>query len=386
MNNYSKVLRLMSFILFLVVLGAVAGTRAQDAKPASGAAPDVLVLSDGDVLHGKLVKAVGGKVTFHTGSLGDVEVAWDKIKELHAAEKFSVLEKSVKLRGKKSTAQIPTGTIDVEGAAITVHGENAPAAPIAVKNAAFVVDADAMDNQIHREPSFFGGWNGAATAGATLVQATQNQYTFSGGIGLVRTVPTVSWLDPRNRTQFDFTGSFGKITQPGTTPSKSAIYHMDVERDEYISSRLFLLVQAAWDHNFAQDLQLQQIYGGGLGVALMKMPRQEADAKATVQYEKQSFIGGTEGNQNLIGSTFALNYVRRSRLFAFTQELDFVPAYNTPSAYSASENDTVAFPTYKNFAFSVGTIDSYLNNAPMGAKRNSFQFTMGMTYAFKSKY
>src|SRR5579863_7159939 len=106
---------------------------------------------------------------------------------------------------------------------------------------------------MHHEPGFFAGWNGAATAGTTLVEATQNQYTVSGGIGLVRSVPSVSWLNARNRTQFDFTGSFGKITQPGTTPTKSAIYQVDAERDEYITSRVFALVQAAWDHNFAQD-------------------------------------------------------------------------------------------------------------------------------------
>jgi len=49
----------------------------------------------------------------------------------------------------------------------------------------------------------------------------------------------------------------------------------------------------------------------------------------------------------------------------------------------------VAFPTYKNLGFSVGTMDSYLNNPPATlppTKRNSFQFTMGLTYAFKSSY
>jgi hypothetical protein len=37
----------------------------------------------------------------------------------------------------------------------------------------------------------------------------------------------------------------------------------------------------------------------------------------------------------------------------------------------------------------VGTNDSYLNDPPVTApptKRNSFQFTMGLTYAIKSKY
>ncbi|HWE86237.1 MAG TPA: DUF481 domain-containing protein [Terracidiphilus sp.] len=362
--------------------------RAQDAKPAADAALDVLVLSNGDTLHGKLVKEIGGKVTFHTDSLGDLDVAWDKIKELHAAGSYGVLAKGVKLHGRKNEGPLPMGTVDVENQAVAVHPASAAAAPapIPVNDAEFIIDQPTLDKQMHHEPGFFSGWNGAATAGATLVEATQNQYTVSGGIGLVRAVPSVSWLNARNRTQFDFTGSFGKITQPGTTPTKSAIYQLDAERDEYFTSRVFALAQAAWNHNFAQDLQLQQIYGGGLGVTLLKTPKQEADAKATVQYEKQSFIGGTESNQNLIGSTFALNYAAKARLFTYAQQLAFIPAYNTPSAYSAGETDTLAFPTYKNFAFSVGTIDTYLNDAPLGTRRNSFQFTMGLTYAIKSKY
>jgi hypothetical protein len=365
--------------------------RAADAKkPAPEPENDVLVLSNGDMLHGTLVKEVDGKVTFHSPTLGDLDVSWKDIKELHTTEKFGVLQKSVTLRSKKAAAQIPTGTIDVESQAITVHGGNAPATPIPVADVPYMMDAATLDTQINHHPSFLSGWNGAATAGATLVQATQNQYTASGGIGLVRTVPSVSWLDPRNRMQVDFTGSFGKITQPGTTPTKSAIYHIDAERDQYISSRLFALVQAAWDHNFAQDLQLQQIYGAGLGVTVLKAPRQEADLKATMQYEKQHFITGTSGtNENLIGSTFSASYILHAKRFAYTQTLAYIPSYNVPRAYSAEETDTVAFPTYKNFGFSVGTIDSYLNNPPAtvpATKRNSFQFTMGLTYAIKSKY
>ncbi len=80
-----------------------------------------------------------------------------------------------------------------------------------------------MDKQLNHQPGFFAGWNGAATAGATLVAATQNQYTVSGGIGLVRTVPTVSWLNPRDRTSVDFTGSFGKITQPAYTSGTTTV-------------------------------------------------------------------------------------------------------------------------------------------------------------------
>ncbi len=353
-------------------------------------APDVLVLSDGDILHGKLVNAVSGKVTFHTESLGDVTVDWEKIKELHSAQKFAVLSKDHKL-GRKNRSKYPLGAIDITGGTIAVQTEGGnPVAPIPVKSAEYLVDLPTLDKQMYHEPSLLTGWNGAATAGATLVQATQNQYTVSGALALVRVVPAVTWLTPRNRTAADFSGSYGKITQPGIAPTKSAIYHVDAERDQYVSDHLYALGQVAFDHNFAQDLDLQQVYGGGFGWTLFSSPAHTADVKATLQYEKQQFISGTSGtDQNLIGSTFSASYLRHMKLVTYSQLIEFLPSYNTPRAYSASEVDTFAFPAYKNFSFSIGTNDSYLNNPPTSVpstKRNSFQFTMGLTYAIKSKY
>jgi len=358
------------------------------AKPADSA-PDVLVLSNGDTLHGKFVNEVGGKVNFHSDPLGDISVSWDKVKELHTAQKVAVMDKTVKLHGKDREKQIPTGTVDVAGESVTVHTEPSPAS-IPVKNAEYMVDRPTLDKQLFHEPGFLTGWNGAATAGATVVKSTQNQFTVSGGLVLTRAVPTVAWLNPRNRTSAGFTGSYGKISEPGNPTLKSAIVHVEGERDQYFSSRVFALGQVAFDHNFAQDLELQQIYGGGLGWTFLKKESQEGDLKATIQYEKQKFIQGASGTgQDLIGSTFALGYALHGKLLSFSQSLEFIPAYNNPRAYSANETNTVTFPAYKNLGFSLGTIDSYLNNPPASTpptKRNSFQFNMGLTYAIKSKY
>ncbi len=254
---------------------------------------------------------------------------------------------------------------------------------------------------------FFQGWNGAATLGGTLVKATQSQYTVSGGLGFVRVVPSATWLDPRNRTSVDLAGSFGEITQPAYVvpadpPSaplatfvpkqvtKSVIAHADAERDQYFSPRFFALAQTAFDHNYSQNLGLQQIYGGGIGWTVLKTPKQQADLKGTVQYEKQQFGGSTgDTDLNLIGSTFSVTYGLHLKMVTYTQGIAFVPAWNQTQAYSANEANTFAFPAYKNLSFSVGTLDSYLNDPPSSeppTKRNSFQFTMGLTYAIKSKY
>jgi hypothetical protein len=375
------------------------------AAQAKNATSDELVLSNGDTLHGKLVSEIGGKVTFHSDPLGDVTLGWDKIKELHTSGNFAVIDKNVKIRGKKSSRAIPSGTVEVTNQSLILHTDNtAVPAPIPVADALFIMDKATLDKQLYHSPGFFSGWNGAATAGAAIVTATQNQYTFSGGVGMVRIVPTASWLNPRDRTSFDFAGSFGKITQPsytipatGTTPpvfvpavvTKSALYHADAERDEYMSPRLFALGQTAFDHNYAQDLDLQQIYGGGFGWTVRKTPTQEADLKATIQYEKQQFITSSTSNQNLIGSTLSLSYVLHRKNLIYTQGLAFIPAFNNPHAYSADETNTLAFPAYKNLSFSLGTLDSYLNDTPSSeppTKHNSFQFIMGFTYAIKSKY
>jgi hypothetical protein len=338
-----KISRLLT--LAALITCCLAGLERVEAQ--AKAAPDELVLSDGDTLHGKLVSSADGKIIFHTDSLGDITLAWDKVKELHTNGKFAVLDKNASVLRKKEAAQIPLGTVEMSSQSITVHPPNAPAIPpMPVGNAQYIVDEAALNQQLHHRPGFFAGWNGAATAGGSLVAATQNQYTFSGGLGIVRIVPTVTWLRPQNRTSAAFTGSFGKITEPAytipATPvspeifvpevvTKSALFHAEVERDEYFSPRVYGLGQIAYDHNYAQNLDLQQIYGGGLGWTFLKTPKQEADVKGTVQYERRSFISGGSTEDNLIGSTFALTYVLHEKFMTFTQGIAFIPAYNDPS-------------------------------------------------------
>ncbi|MFZ0301998.1 MAG: DUF481 domain-containing protein [Terracidiphilus sp.] len=389
--------------------GFAYSAKAEPEKKPAAPPPDVLVLSDGDTLHGKLVSEIGGKVTFHTESLGDVTLTWDKIKELHTTEKFGALEQSAAGNGRHTATNIPTGTVDVSEGKLTVNAAGAPAA-VPVAKAQYVMDEATLRKQVLSEPGFFAGWNGAATAGATIVSATTDQYTFSGALALERDVPVVPWLNPKNKTLFAVNESYGKTTQPaysypatppatGNVPvpsivTKSSIFHAGAERDEYFSPRVYALAQVAFDHNYSQDLQAQQIYGGGFGWTVMKSPKHEADLKGTLQYEKQQFIPNTGNtNQDLIGSTFTAIYVANLKRVSFSQAVSYIPAYNMMSAYSANETDTVAFPAFKGFSFSLGTLDTYLNDAPFGAtsstpptKPNSFQFTMGLTYAIKSKY
>ena len=390
-------MRIHTLPISVAVLLAATVATAQD-KPA----PDSITFTNGDHLTGKLVRETSGSVVFHSDIAGDVTVTWDKIKELHSAQPFAVLQKGVTPNRKTGESQIPIGTLAVESGNIQLESPttHATIALIPVANAEYIIDKPTLDKQLLGHPGFFEAWNGSATAGATIVSATQNQYTVNAAVALQRVVPTVNWLDPRNRTSVGFNESFGKITEPAYTdatgtfvPStftKSNIFEIDAERDQYVSKKLYYLGEVSFSHDYAQSLQLQQVYGAGFGYTLIKKPKEELDVKATAQYEKQSFFNTASANQNLIAATLAANYnLTLSKGIVYNQQIAYVPAFNNTRAYSANESDTLTFPAYKNFGFTVGTLDSYLNDAPITlpqTKRNSFQFTMGVTYTIKSKY
>lgn len=398
---------LMLAVLVFAAAGlcsASAATNGGAAQAAPAGAPDLLVLVNGDRLSGKFLRVVGENVTFHDDVLGDITVPMSKIRELHTQTKVAVMEKGFSAHRGQLPANLPEGSIAVANGMITVHPENnatIPAIPLA--NAQYIVDEADLRKQVYGHPGFFEGWNGGATVGVTIVQATQNQSSFAGSLALVRAVPSVSWLAPRNRTSVEYAQSYGKITQPAYTaadgtfvPSsftKSSILHVGAERDEYLSSRAYALGTVSFDHNYSQSLDLQQIYGGGLGYTFIKSPVQELDFKAVAQYERQAFanvIPPAPSNQNLIASTFGASYIRHvTKGILFTQQLLYIPAWNDLHAYSFNESDTLSLPVYKNFSFSLGTLDTYLNDVPLTfptTKRNSFQFTTGVTYNIKSSY
>src|SRR5580700_7883578 len=71
--------------------------------------PDILIFTNGEKLVGHLVKAHGGTVTFKSDSLGEVNVDWKKVQELHSSETFVAIHKDVKLNRKSDTSKLPTG-------------------------------------------------------------------------------------------------------------------------------------------------------------------------------------------------------------------------------------------------------------------------------------
>jgi hypothetical protein len=380
---------LLALSLISVVLFQQSGTVWAQASPAKPA-PDVIVFTNGDQLTGTLERADGDSFVFKSDVVGEITVSADKIKELHAGGKFVALKKGEKIT---RTSKQP-GTLTYGDNAITVADTKAgtPEA-VPVKDLAHLMDSVTYDHEVTSNPGIWYGWNGSISGGITLVESTQTGQTYNLAANLIRQVPSVAFLPPRTRSTINVLETYGKITQPTipqTTPptpdtvAKTNIFHADAEHDKYFdSTKLYGLVGVSFDHNFAQGLNLQQIYGAGIGWTVIETPVQQFDVKVDVHYERQNFQPPT-ASTNLVGSSFTELYHRNlPRKILFTETGTFIPAWNDFSAYSAIFGAGLQMPTYKRFSLNINVLDNYLHQPAFGYKSNSLQFVTGVLYTLK---
>jgi hypothetical protein len=377
------ILSLVSGVLFQQT--GTAWAQGSAAKPA----PDVIVFTNGDQLTGTLERADGDSFVFKSDLVGEITISADKIKELHAGGKFVALKKGEKIT---RTSKQP-GTLTYGDNAITLADtKSATPEAIPVKDLAHLMDSVTYDREVTSNPGIWYGWNGSISGGITLVESTQTGQTYNLAANLIRLVPSVAFLPPRTRSTINVLETYGKITQPvvpQTTPpspdivAKTNIFHADAEHDKYFTSRLYGLVGVSFDHNFAQGLNLQQIYGAGLGWTVIQTPVQQFDVKADVHYERQNFQPPTMSN-DLVGSSFSELYHRNlPRKILFTETGTFIPAWNDFSAYSAIFGAGLQLPTYKRLSLNVSLLDNYLHQPAVGFKSNSLQFVTGILYNLK---
>ncbi|MDE1177367.1 MAG: DUF481 domain-containing protein [Edaphobacter sp.] len=356
-------------------------------------------MSNGDALTGKVGKVVYGNVSFHDDVLGDLTIPLNKIKSMHTATVFATGLTTQKLKKKNIAEQVPVGTIKLENETLSVLLPENKVREFPVKDISFMLEEAAYTRELHNQSDFFYGWNGTVTLGAALVSATNSSQTYTGGVGLVRAIPTIAGLPAGSKTILNLSGTYGLAKAPeiisgGTvyqteSVTKTNILHGDLEYDKFFSPMVFGLVNGRADHNFGSGLELQHAYGAGIGWAILRTPQNDLSFRTSLQYEQQLFYNGiTSGlgtpSENLVSASIGETW---SRVFPhnikFNESVSLNPTFNVIQAYSGVASAGFVFPLYKRLNFSVMNTDNYLGNPPEGFRRNSFQFTTGVTYTLK---
>lgn len=354
---------------------------AQGSQNSTAPGTDTLIFIDGEKLIGHLLRSTGNSVVFHSDMAGDVTVEWSKIKELQSDQNFAVVEKGVKLRTDESDAKIPQGPVSLKDGNLRVQnpGDATPLV-LPLSQTANVIDEATFQRVVLSRPAWYQNWKGTATVGVAIVNATQSSQSYTSAVNFSRDIPGESWMDPESRTSLLFISSYGDLRQPNATTLKTSIFHAQGERDRYFSPRAFVFAAANFDHDYSQGLDLQQTYSSGVGWSVIKSEFEQLDLRAAIGYENQKFFLATQ-NQHLVSGVFSEAYNRKFRnKITLRQDFSTTPAWSNLNAVSATGDLTLAIPVMKRMSFSFGLADTYLNNPSPGFRKNSFQFTSGITY------
>lgn len=348
---------------------------------------DILTFKNGEKLAGRFVRSDGSYLIFKSESLGEVTVYWSQIQDLKSTQTFAVIEKQTNFRKGEDPSKFPQGTVSIDQDNLIVRGADGSEKIVPIRDTSHVLDqstferAVADDSRLLESP--FHAWSGTATGGISVVEGTQTSQTYTGAINFIRAVPEETWLDRRQRTLLNLNASYGTFAQAGAETLRTEIYHGDLEHDVFFTTRFFSFAQTSFDHNFSLGLSLAQNYGGGIGWTVLKNETSEIDLRSSLTYLKQEFADPTQ-NQNLVGSIFSQNFIRRFRgNTVLTQRLTARPAWNNLNAYSATGNVTLTLPIYKRLLFTVGVYNTFINNPSPGFRKNAFQATTGFTYSLK---
>src|ERR1700679_389461 len=253
---------------------------------------DTITFTNGDQLTGKLAKVVYGTVSFHSDMLGDLSIPLTKIKSMHTAEAFAAGSKEHHLTKKNVAEQLPAGKIALEGDTLKVR----------------------------------------------LPAGSKTILNLSGTYGLAKDPLIVSGND---------------VFQTASV-TKTDILHGDLEYDKFLTPMVFGLVNGSADHNFGNGLELQQSYGAGIGLGILRTPQNDLAVRAILQYEQQQFYNGlTSGlgtpTDNLVSASLSETWSRTfPHNLKFNEYLTLNPTFNVVRAYSGVAGASFVFPVYKN--------------------------------------
>jgi putative salt-induced outer membrane protein YdiY len=327
---------------------------------------DQVVLKNGDRLSGTIVKSDGKDLVIKTEFEGDVTLQWVAVQEVTSTAPLHVALKD----GQKLVGPVTTSDGKIEVATKTAGAVEAPKESIAMIRSE--AEQTAYDKSLH--PGFRENWTGGANVGFALTRG--NSQTKNLAVA----------FDASRKTLHDklglYTGTvYATNDAPGAVPSTTANSEQGgIRYDHDIRPRLFAFVNADFQADSLQTLDLRSVFGGGLGFHAIKGEATTLDFLAGANYTHEKY---TSVSNDFAAATLGeelLHKVHTST--AITQSLYFFPNLSSTGDYRG----TFHFGTVTKFSKWMGWQNSfgdiYVSNPPLGAKKNDIVFTTGLNLSF----
>ncbi len=349
---------------------------------------DQVTLKNGDRLTGTIVTGDGKTLLIKTEFTGDVTVQWDAITDIESQQVLNLtLKDGTRLSGKITTVDGKFVAM-APAAAAPAPTSAAPAtkdAIVSVKDNAEQQAADlAAERMAHPKFTYF--WSGLFDTGLALTRGNSSTTTFTLATKEVRETP-------KDKLSVYATYIYGN--DDSTPPSRTIANALSagVRGDLNLSPKLFAFAFANYETNALQNLNLRQVYGGGLGYHIIKTANTTFDVFGGFSYDRDAFGAYTlvgpppvfypATNQNsaevVIGEEFDTKFNKRS---ALAETFSIYPNLSHTGDYRMQFNSTFSTLLKNWLSWQLTFSDSYISYPPPGLKANDLVLSTGLRVAW----
>jgi len=333
---------------------------------------DQVVLKNGDRLTGSIEKSDDKSLVIKTEFAGEVTVQWPAVQEIKSEQPLHVSLKE----GKTVVGAISGsgGKVDVA----TKTGERVEVAKDSIVVMRSHAEQKAWEKLQH--PGLLEGWNGGVSIGFGLTGGNSETKNLALAFNGVRTGlhDKLTLYAASVYATNDLAPAATRVT--ANTNRGGARYDRD------ITPRLFGFVNADFFTDALQDLNLRSVFGGGLGIHVVKRPSTTLDLLGGANYTRENYTQAAP-LPHLIHSFAAaqagdefLHKLGKSTVI--TQRAYLFPDFQNTGEYRATFDLATVTKFNKWLGWQNSFGDVYVTNPPIGKKKNDIVFTTGLNVTF----
>jgi putative salt-induced outer membrane protein YdiY len=337
---------------------------------ATVASADTVVLKNGDHLTGTVEESDGKDVTLKTDYAGEIKIQWKSVQELKTDKPMYVITPD-----KKTVS----GTVSTEGTNLVVHTASNGTVQVPLVEVTVVRSSDvetAYEKSLH--PGLLEAWKGGVNLGFAVARGNSETTNLTTGFNA-----------DRKTLHDELTLYESSLYSTNDLPGGGVIANSilgGAKYDRNFTKRMFVFVSADYAHDALQDLNIRQIYSGGLGVHIINTPNTTFDFLAGANYTRESYGNGAgiAVDRNLAGITLGENFMHKfGKSTTFTEVFYFYPDLSDTSEYRFSLDAASVTKINKWLGWQTSLTDRYVTNPPIaGTKSNDVIFSTGINVSF----
>ncbi len=330
---------------------------------------DVVQLKSGDRVTGTIEVSDGKDMTVKTDFAGEIKIGWSFVKEISTDKPVYVVTPE-----KKTVS----GNVTTDGANLIIHAPSGGTVEVPMAQVTVVRSSDveaAYEKSLH--PGVLEGWKGGVNLGFALARGNSETTNLNTGF-------TADRKTMNDEITMYESSLYSTNDQPGGSMIANSILG-GIKYDRNITKRIFAFGSADYAYDELQDLNLRQIYSGGLGLHAINTPNTTLDLLAGLNYTRETYGGGaTYVARNLAGLTLGEDFMHKlGKSTTITEVFYFYPDLSNTSEYRFSLDAASVTKINSWLGWQMTLSDRYVTNPPTpGTKSNDIIFSTGVNISF----